>query len=324
MKKLIGALLLLGGLIMIGASFPGEGLTWRSQEARIAVPVTIEQISINASNADIRIIADDDSQEMEAALHGSGTLSFKQEGISIDVLVEDKAKGLLPTGSTLDIHIPSFYKNSLIAEVSDGDIHVYGQSEDARMVLNKLAITLQSGDVNVSDVNAERLDFKAYTSKFSGERLHAGHASFDIVTGKINLDHYSGDYTAAIVTGKMNASNIAGGVGKVKLTAGKINLDRYSGGLHAEVTDGDVNARLGKPEGSIAINILEGDATLSLPEQADIELDAAAQGGSVNADYPFDKIINQGDRQLHASSGTGKVPIDIHVQAGDVNIGPDS
>ncbi|GGD58367.1 DUF4097 family beta strand repeat-containing protein [Paenibacillus nasutitermitis] len=320
MKKIIGALLLMGGLVLMGLSFPQLPQTWKGQEQRFAIPDTVQTISVSASQADIRITSVDDLDEIKVTLSGNGSLNVNHSEERIDLQVEDKSWGLLPRGCTLDIYLPSFYKQVLMAEADEGNIDVYGGSEEGRMTLRELALTIHLGNVKVMDTHAERLLFNGAAAKFSGEQVEAGSSEFELISGKIDLDKYSGDYDISMETGKLNVSNFSNGDGRVKLTAGQINLDHYEGGLKAEITSGEINAQLDRAGGAFDIHIISGNVNFLLPLPADFRLDAATEDGRIRAVYPFDTIDTQERRKLEAASGTGKIPLRVRLLSGNLNV----
>jgi len=174
-------------------------------------------------------------------------------------------------------------KGSLKLEQINGDVHVDGRLDEVSLSDIKGSAQLD-GDFQES-VKLERI---AKTVSFRSSRTDM---EFSRIDGSLNLD--SDDLHADSITGPLHL------VTKSK----NIRLEGVSGDLRVEDDDGAIEVGM-RTIGNVQIDNRSGDIQLSLPEKPGFRVDARANDGEIQSDFPELKVEN-GDHESQASGSVG-------------------
>jgi hypothetical protein len=193
-----------------------------------------------------------------------------------------------------EITVPA--ETTVMTKSGSGDLIVEGTE-------GPVDLTTGSGDVKLRDIKA---DVKLHTG--------SGDVVADQLVGRLDAEAGSGDIR---ITG-LNGSNA-----RLRTGSGDIEIRDVTAPLAVQTGSGHVTAE-GAMAGAWELRTGSGDVRLSLPTQANFELDAATSSGSVVVDHPVTMTV-QGNleharKNVRGTVGTGGPLLTIHTGSGDVHI----
>ncbi|MEG7335419.1 LiaG family protein [Bacillus sp. 0102A] len=289
MKKMLGKLLIMAGiLIFFGVVVKdvfAAGLGFVSgteADSASASPGDIDSVVIQSDHKNVRIIAEE-RNDISAGISGeSGKLFVTESKRKLELTAKEKEFQFLNgfNRSFLVVRIPYDYKGDLTVRTSSGDISVDGNQ---RLALTELNAASASGDMRVTDVRLQDMKVKGS----------------------------SGDVTI---------SNTVSKTADIDLASGDANLADVSGSLDVKLTSGNLDAALKKVSGPVSVTLTSGDADLSLPENGSFTVKAKSASGSVSSPYSFADTAHKDHHHITGSQGSGRHPIDIKTDSGDLVI----
>ncbi|TYS08054.1 DUF4097 domain-containing protein [Bacillus subtilis] len=289
MKKMLGKLLIMAGiLIFFGVVVKdvfAAGLGFVSgteADSASASPGDIDSVVIESDHKNVRIIAEE-RNDISAGISGkSGKLFVTESKRKLKLTAKEKEFQFLNgfNRSFLVVRIPYDYKGDLTVRTSSGDISVDGNQ---RLALTELNAASASGDMRVTDVRLQDMKVKGS----------------------------SGDVTI---------SNTVSKTADIDLASGDANLADVSGSLDVKLTSGNLDAALKKVSGPVSVTLTSGDADLSLPENGSFTVKAKSASGSVSSPYSFADTAHKDHHHITGSQGSGRHPIDIKTDSGDLVI----
>ncbi|MGM0950123.1 MAG: LiaG family protein [Bacillota bacterium] len=289
MKKVLGKLLIMAGiLIFFGVVVKdvfAAGLGFVSgteADSASASPGDIDSVVIESDHKNVRIIAEE-RNDISAGISGkSGKLFVTESKRKLELTAKEKEFQFLNgfNRSFLVVRIPYDYKGDLTVRTSSGDISVDGNQ---RLALIELNAASASGDMRVTDVRLQDMKVKGS----------------------------SGDVTI---------SNTVSKTADIDLASGDANLADVSGSLDVKLTSGNLDAALKKVSGPVSVTLTSGDADLSLPENGSFTVKAKSASGSVSSPYSFADTAHKDHHHITGSQGSGRHPIDIKTDSGDLVI----
>ncbi|MBU8611407.1 MULTISPECIES: LiaG family protein [Bacillus] len=289
MKKMLGKLLITAGILVFFAVVvkdvfaAGLGfINGTEADSASASPRDIDSMVIESDSKDVRIIAEERS-DISAGISGdSGKLFVTENKRKLELTVKEKEFQFLNgfNRSTLIVRLPYDYKGDLAVRTSSGDVSVAGNHHLALSGLNAVSA---SGNASVTDVRLQDLKVKAS----------------------------SGDVTISNTVSKTSG---------IDLASGDANLVHVSGSLDVKMTSGDFNAVLTKITGPVSVTLTSGDANLSLPKNGSFTVKAKSASGDVSSPYSFADKAHKEQHHITGTQGSGRHPIDIKTDSGDLAI----
>ncbi|CAM3962632.1 DUF4097 domain-containing protein [Bacillus subtilis] len=289
MKKMLGKLLITAGILVFFAVVvkdvfaAGLGfINGTEADSASASPRDIDSMVIESDSKDVRIIAEERS-DISAGISGdSGKLFVTENKRKLELTVKEKEFQFLNgfNRSTLIVRLPYDYKGDLAVRTSSGDVSVAGNHHLALSGLNAVSA---SGNASVTDVRLQDLKVKAS----------------------------SGDVTISNTVFKTSG---------IDLASGDANLVHVSGSLDVKMTSGDFNAVLTKITGPVSVTLTSGDANLSLPKNGSFTVKAKSASGDVSSPYSFADKAHKEQHHITGTQGSGRHPIDIKTDSGDLAI----
>ena len=237
---------------------------------------------IESDSKDVRIIAEERS-DISAGISGdSGKLFVTENKRKLELTVKEKEFQFLNgfNRSTLIVRLPYDYKGDLAVRTSSGDVSVAGNDHLALSGLNAVSA---SGNTSVTDVRLQDLKVKASS-------------------------------------GDVSISNTVSKTAGIDLASGDANLVHVSGSLDVKMTSGDFNAVLKKVTGPVSVTLTSGDANLSLPQNGSFAVNALSASGDVSSPYSFADKAHKEQHHITGTQGSGRHPIDIKTDSGDLAI----
>lgn len=185
----------------------------------------------------------------------------------------------------------------------DGDVHLAAASADLRLHALKGALDIETGSGNVETTDTEG-ELKIDTG--SGDVLVRHHRG-----GRLKLDTGSGD-----VTGGELATDAL----EVETGSGEINLETVAAAKSSyEAGSGDITVSLSSAPSSLKIDTGSGDVKLTLPANADGEIDLESSSGELNVDFPI-QLTRKEEGRLLARLGNGPGRISVETGSGDITV----
>ncbi|MCY8789244.1 DUF4097 domain-containing protein [Bacillus inaquosorum] len=289
MKKMLGKLLIIAGILIFFAVVVKDvfaaGLGFVSgteADSASASPRDIGSVVIESDNKNVRIIAEE-RNDISAGISGdSGKLFVTENRRKLELTAKEKEFQFLNgfNRSSLVVRLPYDYKGDLTVRTSSGDVSVDGNH---RLALSGLNAVSASGNMRVTDVRLQDLKVKGS----------------------------SGDVTI---------SNAVSKTAGIDLASGDAKLADVSGSLDVKMTSGNLDAALKKVTGPVSVTLTSGDADLSLPKNGSFTVNAKSASGSVSSPYSFADTAHKDHHQITGSQGSGRHPIDIKTDSGDLAI----
>ncbi|KIL32725.1 LiaG family protein [Bacillus subtilis] len=289
MKKMLGKLLITAGILVCFAVVvkdvfaAGLGfINGTEADSASASPRDIDSMVIESDSKDVRIIAEERS-DISAGISGdSGKLFVTENKRKLELTVKEKEFQFLNgfNRSTLIVRLPYDYKGDLAVRTSSGDVSVAGNDHLALSGLNAVSA---SGNTSVTDVRLQDLKVKASS-------------------------------------GDVSISNTVSKTAGIDLASGDANLVHVSGSLDVKMTSGDFNAVLKKVTCPVSVTLTSGDANISLPQNGNFAVNALSASGDVSSPYSFADKAHKEQHHITGTQGSGRHPIDIKTDSGDLAI----
>lgn len=131
----------------------------------------------------------------------------------------------------------------------------------------------------------------------------AAHVEARTNSGDVLLREIAGPVEAKTNSGDMQLRDITGPV-EVKTTSGNIKMENLSGSLSAITDSGDIHGDIKAPEKAVTLKTTSGDIEVTLPETAQIAVDAGTTSGKAKTDF----------------SGKAGLPVTARTVSGDISI----
>jgi DUF4097 and DUF4098 domain-containing protein YvlB len=284
-----------------------------------------------------------DNEEQGKKIDGETQPTFTTVGATVTLNANTGSAGNNAVASDLEVYIPQ--KANVEVSTRRGDIRIAGRAGNI--------ITSSHGDVTVAD-NAGNLNISLRRGSVRATNIK-GDVSVDgrvddttisDVGGEVRL---SGDFF-----GQMNLAKVAKGVsfhsartdmqmarldgdltmesgdlhartimGPMHLTtrAKDIHLEDVSGNLKIDNSNGTVEYRAGKGLGDVEINNQRGTVQVMLPNTAAFRIDARADRGEIESDFPSIQIKSEHNSQSASGTvGSGGPQVRLTNDRGDVHI----
>lgn len=281
MKRIVILLVIITGLyIVFNQSFQFDGFAvGGSKDGRATLSNKIETIEIDVAGVRTTIIPED-RDDVEAILTGKGSLIVNEEGNSI--LVETKRK---------------MFNWFSFSEKRELKIYV---PKDYNRNMN---IQVGSG-----------------TLDFSGRSMKLNDLTLDIGSGNVKIDHLEVDeFTHDGSSGNVEIDTLLTKSGSFDLSSGNLDINHYTGALNADVSSGRFSVKMEKLNDSIDIELISGDVSLDLPDNADFTLNGKVSSGNITSDFPLTRGGTD-HKSIKGTQGSGKNPINITVSSGEVKL----
>ena len=241
----------------------------------------IDQVSIITHSSDMKIVPES-RNDVKATLNGSGELSVRKKGDTIEVEVKQKWYKFFDFngGSDVTVYLPQDFKQNLKLEVGSGNVELNGGSNP--FVLNKVDIDMSSGDVELSNLKTNSFEHDGSSGRLKVNQLSTKKGSFDISSGDVILTGYTGPLTGEMSSGQM-----------------KVQMDELTGDVSFDLSSGDVE--------------------LDLPDDADFKLDTEASSGNISTSFTL-KEQTVSNKKISGVHGSGKHQVNISLSSGNASV----
>jgi hypothetical protein len=134
------------------------------------------------------------------------------------------------------------------------------------------------------------------------------------INGRVGAQTASGNVLVDSITGDVDASTASGDV-RVKNVAGSVNARSASGDVEAEIVRLEGN-------GNLKFNTASGDVHVTLPANADANVEMSSFSGTINTDFPIEvrKRDNGPGSEAVGRLGSGSRSIRISSASGNVSL----
>ena len=107
---------------------------------------------------------------------------------------------------------------------------------------------------------------------------------------------------------------------RLDLSSGSVTIDKFAGDLDAKLSSGDIEISYINFNNDITMDSSSGDISISLPSDANFELDSETSSGKIICDYPITISGGQDRDQLKGIVGSGSNKISANASSGDISI----
>lgn len=290
-------------------------------EEKIKKSKDIKNINIETSFVDINIIVEDRD---DIRVHYNGNihsnylpkLNTNTKSDTLYIFTDDKNKknyNVYNTDLKLDIYIPQGFKSNIKINTVSGD------GNFSNLEIEKLNIVSTSGDMKFSNLNLDSLYIKTTSGDLWGDNLKVGEVEFMSTSGDIDIND--------LITKSLLTETTSGDQEFKKLNAEKSNFKTTSGEIeiYGSIDNTKVNTSSGDIElnynsfNNITIEATSGDVEITLPINAEFNLESSTVSGDIKSDFPI-TIMGDLKNVLDCSVGNSNNNIEIVTISGDIYI----
>ena len=120
-------------------------------------------------------------------------------------------------------------------------------------------------------------------------------------------------------SGKVTIDTLVTKTGTFDLSSGNLEINHYTGAFNADVSSGKLLLQIDKLNNPIDIDLSSGNVDLDLPDNANFTLDGEVSSGNISSKFPL-TTTETDNKNLKGTHGSGKSKINISVSSGDVDI----
>ena len=272
--------------------------SFQSLEPKVTVngsSVLVRVEGANTGRADLTIELPVGVSTDITAAHGDVTM----EGLKGTANVNAGHGNVKLTGMGGNVHV-HMGKGDLAAHGIGGDVAVDGHVDDLTLSEIKGGLLL-NGDF-FGDTHLEQIGSKIH--------FHSSRTDLDVsrLAGDLTMD--SGDLHVGQAVGPL----------RIVTRSKDIECSQVSGDVHIENSNGEVLVTAVQPLGNILITNASDPITLTLPGNANFSINAAANGGDLNTDFPLNVTGDDEHRTATGQVGTGGVKIELTAHHGDISV----
>lgn len=248
----------------------------------------IPQLEINSGNNNLTI------KTKKSELHSSFNLYFN-------------------SNLTLDVFVPSCYKNSMDITSSSGDINI------KNFELSSLSTKTSSGDMKINLIKSKNIAFSSSSGNFTCDNLKTDDLHIKTSSGDIKGNTITAKNTNFLSSsGNFTCDNLATDKNNIETSSGDIKMYDYTGSLNLTTTSGDIITEYSKFDNDIFVETSSGDVTLTLPSSSQFYLDSECSSGDISCNFPITVNGKHKDNKLQGTVKSNKNNIKINTSSGDV------
>jgi putative adhesin/cell wall-active antibiotic response 4TMS protein YvqF len=318
-------------------------------------PVNATQMRILTSRGDIKITpsADgqihaivqkairSDSQNNANQLNESTHPKIVQQG---DMAVLDLSSGNYQRGEfDLDLQLPP--KMAVSVTTHHGDITVSERDGSVDLTTDKgdlnfdqikgdVVLHVRGGDITGKDIggnvtvdgsvqNTDISDVKGsltMTGTYWGDlqlaRI-AKHVHFTTARTNLEFNRLDGDFN--MQPDDLSANSITGPF-RLETRSKGVHLEDVTGDIHIHDSNANVELQPKSPLAPIEVNNSHGNISLSVPENAGFQLDAASMDGNINTDFDLPVNNERNNPSVRANVGKGGPLVTLKAERGNIEV----
>lgn len=255
-------------------------LSFAGNNDKISVTDDISKIDIDVSSVGT-IIIPEKRDTVAFDYKGKGKVELKQKGDTIKVELQSRnwINFFSFNNKKLTIYIPEQFDKELNIKSRSGNVQFSGKS---KMELDKLAIEIGSGNIEVQDISANTFESEGSS-------------------------------------GNLEIHSLTANSGTVKMKSGNIEIKDYTGELNSSITSGRLDLHLADLSNNLNVKVNSGNATVDIPDSADFRLKGEIGSGDISTNYALSEI-NEEKHSIEGKSGTGKHDIILDVNSGRIEL----
>lgn len=267
--------------------FNGESGRFDINEEKTSASSGVNEINVGTASTSINII-ESDSSEIKAHLYGNVTTSSKYQKPDLEFNLK---------GDTLTINVKNrttvtfgFFNSSLKLDVFIPKDY------------NKdLKLNTSSGSINIKN-------------------LKLGSLSMSTASGSSNIENITAkDFSHSSSSGSLRADGLITEKAKSSSSSGSRRLFNFTGDLTTNSSSGSTEIQYSSFNNSIKANASSGSISITLPDNAEFELQANASSGSIKCDFPITMKESSRNR-LSGTVGSGANKISINTSSGSIRV----
>ncbi|MBI9051589.1 MAG: DUF4097 family beta strand repeat protein [Anaerolineaceae bacterium] len=336
-SKSLFMLLLLGGIVVMGIfAMNILPLTDINQERTFQVD-EIEQINVDVTIYPVHVIRTTAGSEIKFHLYGRSSedtelIADLHQG-TVDVEIRHKYRVHLPDRLYLDIYLPEDYEKSLDINITTGSVELddldltafrlnttTGGMKADHLNADDVSIRTTTGSIRINQLTANNLEIRGSTSGVSIDECVVETGVIKTTTGAIHVPEAKGDFNIEASTGRVTfaMNTLQEHTIRIKTTTGAIQVNDGSGDFDLEASTGSVKLSMAAfQENNVRIKTTTGGITLQLPEDAEFSLQAENTTGSINSDFPIQKIS---EHKVTGEIGAASGSVTLKASTGSINL----
>lgn len=281
-----------GVLSFIRGNISGQSYTFNINES-LDLPESVDEIIIDAPNGEFNITgsnSDSGKANIDGTIRIGASSMAEAEKFFNDIFT------IKVSGNQAIIRIEQLNKDNWFnGWTLESDLNISIPSD------KYLKTNLINGDTYITDMSN------------SGNLVGTN--------GKIELSDSNGNYNIKTVNGSIIVNNNDGEV-TANTVNGDININEIAAGLDLDSTNGDIEVGTSAVNGDWEIDNVNGDISISIPDNTDAKIVGKASFGDVEGDLQWtDKDIdNDLGSYKEAKLNNGKYLIDMKTTHGDIEV----
>ncbi|REE78782.1 DUF4097 and DUF4098 domain-containing protein YvlB [Paenibacillus taihuensis] len=307
----VALVLLVAGLIGTFSSFHGDftfGTEKINQQKTMAVD-GISDIMVKSGSMDVTIVPSSD-QQVKATLSGRVSrkyldklsVSLEREGNQLNVSLEDKV------GFTFGLNFRSV---NLTLELP-------------QQMYRKLVLDTGSGDTDVRQVQADRIELDTGSGDVDLEQLTGSTLSVVIGSGNLDATDITANESAELKaqSGDVTVDGLKSKQLTAKTGSGNIELNDVDAVIKGEARSGDIDLALDALNQTVDLETGSGDVSIMTREQPqNAHITYSTGSGDLDNDWDGAQKSTDADDRDNLVFGSGAVPVHIHTGSGDLDVG---
>lgn len=251
---------------------------------------------------------------------------WRSGSINMDVFVPAKAMADLMTmrgdvyvmGREANVKMHSG-RGDLRAEDIKGDVdaHIRGSGDFiAKRVTGNVALEGTASDTTIADIGGTVSLQGTYYGDLAASKI-AKTVTFRSSRTDLSFTKLDGDLS--IASGEIRSNDVVGPVRIVTTSAKDIHLDNTSGDVKIENVRGTIELHPKTPFGNIEAST-KGSITVRLPETGNFTVDARANRGEIESDFPVNTKTEGRNARATGNVGKGGAKVSLESQNGVITI----
>lgn len=230
---------------------------------------------------------------------------------------EFRWSGTLPSGKTLEI---KGINGEIVAEgISGGQAEVLaiktGREDDPAEV--RIEVVEHAGGVTICAIYPAKSGKKPYECA-PGDEGNIGSDDSDVSVKFTAKVPRGVDLAAKTVNGGIEARSIDGNVRASTVNGGVVLSS--AGSAKAQTVNGDVRATVGRAEGPLSFQTVNGSITVELPDDAAADVSAQTVHGQIDTDFPITVQGRFGMRNAKGEIGGGGPELSLQTVNGSISL----
>lgn len=198
-----------------------------------------------------------------------------------------------------------------------------GNTRFGRLRAEEVAVTSSSGTVDGESVEADSVSIESSSGVLRFDELLATKITIKTSSGGATVESVAGDVVADLSSGSLSL-DFRGrrGSARVRSSSGGVEILGLDGSANIDVSSGNITVDFARLREDSRIEASSGDVRVTLPSNADLDLDLDSSSGRISVDFPVTVQGSMDDDELQGRVGSGGPTLEVDTSSGRIAIAP--